>query len=291
VARREAQDIIAFLHIIKAGGTTIESLLRRNYGFRHIDAFPREGILYNAADLTSDLRLFPFARSISGHRIRPYIHYGEHDERLVWFTWLRKPMDRFVSAYQHRLEKWGATLSFQEWMDGPGHRNRHVCMLAGEEDLEAAKQILAKKIRCVGLLERFNESLLLMRHLLGLDGFDVVYGRPRNQARSRAVRERIRGEIERSREAVLENNHLDQQLYDYAVAELYPRQVDHYGAERLRQDLRRVFAAEKGTLGGSVRELECAAFRKFAYRPLRKVCWLLTRKPRDEAATAPAEEE
>ena len=191
--------LFCFTHVPKSGGTTLDVILRRHFGLRHMDVLPRRGWLYTYQDLVADLRLNPFAQSLSGHWIRPFIDYREYAERLLWYTVLRDPVMRYLSHFQHHIEKLGASRSFEDWLGDSIQHNWQTQHLAGEQDVEAAKQILATRFRFVGLLERFVESLLLLQHQLGLEDLPIAYGRPRNPARSSDTRERLRDDRRRSR--------------------------------------------------------------------------------------------
>ena len=261
--------IISFAHIPKTAGMTVQFLLRRHFGIRHLD-LPR-GFVYTKRLLSRDLKLSPRVRSLAGHSLRPFVDFGTLEDRLAWYTFLREPVNRFLSHYQHAVEKNGVTAPLDRWMTDPTTGNWQVRMLSGGEDLGAAKQILDTKIQCVGLMERFNESLLLIRHRLQLPHFNVAYGRPRNTARRSDLRKRIREQGERHREEVMERNALDLALYDYAVKGLYPRQVAEYGEDRLRGDLDTAFGDRGRSVPEFLRYYQCALFRKAFFLPMVKI--------------------
>ena len=81
-------EIIAFSAIEKTGSITLTQLLRRHFGIRHFDCVDRrrtQGPLQHLAeDLRYDLRLHPWARSIAGHGLMPFIDYQEFQDRLVF---------------------------------------------------------------------------------------------------------------------------------------------------------------------------------------------------------------
>jgi hypothetical protein len=133
-----------------------------------------------------------------------------------------------------------------------------VRKLAGERDLAAAKAILKTKMQFVGIQEKFDESLVLMRDALGLSDLSVAYGEPRNTAARRvggliyrlrgrltqqsdtaekAMQARALSDIDQHHGLLVEANSLDQQLYDYACDEIWPRQIERYGgAKQLAAD-------------------------------------------------------
>lgn len=261
-----------FCHIPKTGGTTVDVLLRRHFGLRHLDVPPRQGYVCDAADLRTALRLRPNLASISGpHGFRPYVDYGEMADRLVWYTILRDPIPRCISNYQHQVERMGVKLPFEQWLRRPANRNWQVRMLSGGQDLEAAKRTLASKIRCLGFLERFDEFMLLLRHRLDWPGMKVAYGRSRNPAKKGRVARQIKESWALYESVVVETNVLDQQLYDFALRQIYPLQVTEYGERRLQADLESEFAECTATWGEKVRELGNHAYRELIYKPLSRV--------------------
>lgn len=271
----EHTPISAFCHIIKASGTTVTSILRRNYGLRHLDTQPARGRdEYQLSDMHRDLSLLPRICSLSGHGLRPYIDYGPYAERLVWFTWLREPVSRLISGYQHGIEKRGIKESFEEWLAQPGHRNRLVYTLSGTEDgLEKAKDILKDKIKFVGLLERFDESLILLKHKMEWRDFNIDYLKPANIAKKGQVKETISRDMHKYKSLIDDSTLHDQELYEWVVNELYPLQIESYGKERLQRDLLSAFPRASLPIKEKVNESVNNMFRKFVYRP-----YILVRK-------------
>jgi hypothetical protein len=265
---RRPDRLICFSHVQKAGGTTVEAVMRRHFGMRHMLVNPPRGWTYRKQDLAADLRLNPWARSICGHWLRPFVNFGEFEERMVWHIFLREPASRFLSTYQYQVEHMGVTAPFAKWAEQPIQHNWQTQLLAGEQDVEAAKQILASRYRAIGLLERFDESLLLVRRALGLDELDTRYGRPHNQAKSGEHRRSLKKQF---RERALECNQLDLELYRFARDELYPRQVSEYGEDRLREDVAAVAALQAGQEGRSAREISYLLFRRAVHLPVERV--------------------
>jgi len=263
------ERIIAFAHIPKTAGMTVRLLLRRHFGVRHLD-LPK-GFIYTEALLSRDLRLNPLVRSLAGHSLRPFVDFGALEDRLVWYTFLRDPVRRFASHYQHAVEKEGVQAPFDAWVRDPMNGNWHVRMLAGGEDLERAKEVLTEKITCFGLMERFDESLLLIRDSLGLHELKLSYGAPRNTARRSDLRERIQEECDRHQAEVMERNALDRALYDYAAAVLYPAQVERYGRPRLDDDTTSAFSGHVAAVPSAFRYWQSAVFRKVFFLPITKV--------------------
>jgi hypothetical protein len=250
---------------------TFHDLLRRYFGWNHIITVPAVGWHYTPQDLRRDLRLRKYVRSLGGHAMRPFVDFGELDERLVWYTILRDPIERSISNYQHQFEKLGSTMDFHSWLARDCNQNWHVRMLAGEQDLSAAKQILATKMHCIGNIERYNEFLLLLRHRLNWPGFNITYRRPRNPPLTNDVRQRIKADIEVYIESLQAANELDLALYEYAMTELYPKQIEEYGSEKMARDLETEFRTPVETVTEKFRRWQGVLFEKGVYPPLVKL--------------------
>lgn len=261
--------LLAFAHIQKTAGMTLQLVLRQSFGFRHLDVSHRSGRIYTAADLAVDLRRLPFLRSVAGHGLMPFVDYGAANSRMSWVTFVREPIARFLSHYQHHVEQMGRSISLEDFLREPIQANRQVQFLAGAQDLDAAKEIVRKRLACVGVVERFHESLVLLRERSGCDGLRLVYGRPRNRARSRDCAERVQLEARRLRHVIRDRNALDLELYEWIVEKVFPRQVAEYGgAERLAADAATAFVPAERSFGDRVRAWQSATLRKAVYVPM-----------------------
>lgn len=261
-------NLYAFCHIQKTGGITWLTLLRRNFGLRHQDHIVRAGQVLLPEQLTRDLRLNPFATSISSHGLWPCVEYPRQHDRLVWYTMLREPISRYISHYNHHAERWNAYSTFDEWLDIDMQKNWQTKMIGGGEDVQKAKEILRSKVEVVGLLERFNESCLLFRDRFKWRNFRVAYGQPQNRNRGGEPARRVREQFDRYKARIIENNQLDIELYDFAKRELWPAQVAAYGEKRMLADLQTEFAVGAVRLGDRIREFANNTVRRTVYRPL-----------------------
>jgi hypothetical protein len=262
----QADRFFFFTHVQKAGGTTVEVLLRRHFGLRHMQVDPRSGWRYDPDDFRFARRINPLARSFASHWLRPFVRFGRLDERIVWHTMLRDPLRRFLSHYQYMVEEMGSRKTFDEWMRQPLQHNWQTQLIAGEADVGAARQILAERYSSVGLLERFDESLLLMRDRLGLGNMPLGYVR-HNAARSSRLKEETQARFHALEAECREYNALDLELYEYVTAELYPAQVEAYGAARLKADLVTEFRDVNGSTAARLKEFGNIAYRRAVYLP------------------------
>ena len=128
-------------------------------------------------------------------------------------------------------------MEFKNWMV------RHMSEVnsgdsVSESDLKEAKQKIDNRFAAVGITERFDESLLLMKRLFG---WRQVYYQKRNVTKKRPRKEKI---DQSTLQTIKSHNHYDIRLYNYAF-------------EKLKSDLDEV------NLGRDLRMLmmKCAAFK------------------------------
>jgi len=94
------RQIFAHLHIPKCGGTTVADVLSRNFG---AGLSTTNSILndyqYNAAQIARIIDSHPQLKCITGHKLSLDLPFDRKDLDIHAFTWIRDPVDRFVSHY------------------------------------------------------------------------------------------------------------------------------------------------------------------------------------------------
>ena len=171
-----------------------------------------------------------------------HVEYGLHehlDRPVSYFTLLREPVNRVLSHYYFAREQRCAP----EDPDLPEHLAAHVeanlqtRLLAGPQDgslspeeLLARAQAHLRACAVVGLTERFDETMLLLKRAYG---WRWPFYERRNVSTRRPPREAIPAPVLRRIEA---DNWLDVALYAEAQ-ELFAAQVRQYGPT-LARDLR-----------------------------------------------------
>ena len=213
-----SKDIFVFSHIPKNAGTSVTELIRSANGLRHVDVIQRsrQGLYqYGYNELRSDMKLMPWAVSLAGHCIQPWQSYHEFDERMFWFVMLREPVARFISQYAYQVSRYNLKEDFFQWKKKYRQDNAQVVHLAGEPDLQAAKEILRDKIDLIGFVDSIDDSVNFLNKRLGISSVQNNNIKKKNQSPNH-LRKNIIDNYHIYSEAINECNALDFQLYDYA---------------------------------------------------------------------------
>jgi len=231
--RNNKKEVLLFLHIPKTAGTTLTSVLLRQY--------PPESI-FEIYGLVPDQRIEELKTCSPGRRravqcVIGHFYFGLDelfDEPCRYITMLRDPVERVISSYYHILrtpDNWlyrdvaGSGMTLERYVNCEGRtvhetRNMQTRMMAGtawdcildEASLKTAKENL-DKCAAVGVVERFDESLVLFRRRLGWTGIRYLKMRVGGRPKSEGVPPALLAEI-RSRNA------LDVELYQHALHRL-----------------------------------------------------------------------
>jgi len=253
-------DLYAFAHIYKCAGTTFKSILRRNFGTRHFDT----GLLkdtrdFSAAQLRRVRWIFPNLTSIAGHEVRSYSDLRQDYPDIRFYTFLRKPEARAVSAFRtksaNRIARDGwrpetsaevekALVEFLRLQ-----KNKMCSVFAPGAGADEAIGRMDREFGFVGIVEEFDLSLSLFRDWTAIKDFDLRYrvlntshNRAAGHHHMRAFAAMIEGvdqlitEVSRQtnvRDLLQEVTESDRALYDFAVARKFrARHAQSAGAEK-----------------------------------------------------------
>ena len=224
VSDAQAKTLI-FLHIPKAGGTTLQTIIERNYkkGEVHRYQGPEDFKKYSERQKRG-------FKVVSGH-----FYYGLHrdiPQPTTYFTMLRDPIERVISNYfyvlrtpEHHLHNKvkSEKMSLRDYVISKVNRqldNGQLRLLWGDGDipfgscstemLEKAKEHLRDSFSVIGLVERFDDSLQLLAKQFGWKNIsyekaNVTANRPQQSQIDAATLS-----------AVEECNLYDRELYHFA---------------------------------------------------------------------------
>jgi galactose-3-O-sulfotransferase len=218
------------IHIPKNAGQTFNDILARLFDERYAYITEaRPGYILSPEEKLEWLARHPQARCLSSHTFRypappmPGVSYR-------YLTFLRHPAERLVSLYAYEQQQTSASPAhsshrpIEAWIEARLQEDNAVTnfqtyhLLGGRSfdqlDLEQARP-LVDSFFFVGIVERFDQSLLLLASRLRKSYVDFTY-RKLNVTRS-AERFPISAA---ARQRLLELNQLDLQLYEYAAQRL-----------------------------------------------------------------------
>lgn len=237
------ESLLAFVHIPKTAGTTLHWILRSSYGSRYCE--PRLqpswepqvpwNVALTASDLGRIIQTHPGMRAIGGHCVQPHLGLEQLVPGLRYFSMLRDPLKMRASLYQNGVMVLGAdNITLEDWLAEEQSRNRQTKMIAGCADADLALEIIKRQQILVGMVEHFDESLLLLRKLMAPD-LKIVYQRMRVAEYHPLTADLLT--LPETRALLTAGNEEDLRLYDLIRREIYPEQRRRYGAQ-LDDDLR-----------------------------------------------------
>ena len=223
--------MLVFVHINKTAGRTVRYILRSTYGARHCDVEPwharSSATPFSTPDLHRLRKLYPSLASIAGHGITGYVDLVEPGTEFRYFTVLREPLKLCASRFQYHVDYRGKKdLVFEDWIQQGWLRDAQTTRIAGTASATDAIDVIERKEMFVGISERFDESMVLLKALRAED-LDIGYT-PVNVARRTTIAETLLADP-KSREALVEANRADLELYEYVTTDLYPRFRTEYG--------------------------------------------------------------
>lgn len=253
--------MLAHVHIMKTAGQAISEIFRRSFPGQHCEL--HTPVRATAADLWWAMQVYPRLKSIGGHCVVPHSDLERACQSLRYFTFLRSPVERCVSHYQFLVSRNQERRPFLKWL--AQRANYQTRMLCGVPDAERAIEMLETKIRFVGLLERFDESLLLLRHWATEPRLNLARRR-HNVATDNHIRDEILSYPALVAE-IHEHHAEDFRLYEYARDVVYPRQVADYGPA-LPGDLARLTSGAETPVSLSLAHYLAKSKRACIYKPL-----------------------
>jgi hypothetical protein len=233
----ELAPTVLFLHLPKAGGMSLGEFVYnecRSGDEAGTGGLLREGVLFLPYGFFKEDRLAvpQYARDLLGRddlrAVIGHFWYGLHEHvRGPWtyITLLRHPVERVLSLY-HFLKLEG-TMSVADFAASPPFReadNDQTRRISGLDPelggctpamLDLAKEHLRRDFAVAGVVERFDDTLALLRKRLGWNRGTLSY--PRNVNDSRPAAESLPPAVV---DAILSRNQLDLALWEFVSQRL-----------------------------------------------------------------------
>lgn len=185
-------DTLIFLHIPKAGGSTFENILWRLYSPKSIYRLP--DVMEERVKAIDKLQQLEISDKQQIKVLTGIMDFGLHKyipQKSTYVTILRDPVDRIISHYHfvrnteehHLYSKLNfKNIGLQDYltnypleemdngqtrlisgMNTSDHTSQRMCTKA---DLEKAKQNLKERFAVFGILEKYDETLILTKRRL-----------------------------------------------------------------------------------------------------------------------------
>ena len=220
---RGAHPLTAFVHIPKTAGGTVGVMLNNAYppgAVRKAGNYLR----YPERNLAKLTRAKWTGRWIGARVIIGHVPYSLFHKTLPrgtrYVTFLRDPVDRVISHYHREIQRKTSLKSLEEALDARVPELNDLATRCLCDDpaplgelapsaLDDAKANLSK-FACVGIQERFDESVVLLQRTLG---FALVPYLNEHVSSDRPDLDELSTEL---RARVMEINRLDVELYAFA---------------------------------------------------------------------------
>ena len=222
--------ILVFVHIEKAAGTTFNYILRKNFLFRHYEVRPfsiQSRKIFQPNDFKLALTINPFIKSISGHSISPTVNLTNIYPNLRYITLLRDPIKRYVSHFWYWIKRLKRNLTFEDFLQIEDLWNFQTKKIAVCENLEIAKEILKNKFWLVGIVEEFDEFLLILKNKLLPLSFDPLYRKENVGLGNKKYRYYMAWLIEKYSKDIIQRNKIDLQLYEFVKENFYQEKQNY----------------------------------------------------------------
>ena len=253
--------MLAHVHIMKTAGQTFRGILRQSFAGKHCDMIV--GHPATASDVRWAMRFYPGVKSIAGHCVVTYTDLVEAGLNPRYFTFLRDPLQRTVSHYQFSMQRQKWAVPFGQWL--AKYQNFQTRILSRSQDANQAIEVLEGRFGFVGLVERFNESLVLFRKWCDDDELDIRY-RSHNIASDNRIKNELLADA-KIVSLIEECHEQDRILYRYARDVIYARQVKQFGPS-LHAELAILEESLPGPTILSFQHFVATAKRNMLYKPL-----------------------
>lgn len=244
------ENILLHFHIFKNAGTTIDWILKKNFGFNalFVDDVDNPGKILSMNYILDTLEQHLGSKSISSHQIRfPLPTTNKFQFFPILF--IRHPIDRAFSIYHYKKKETDDSVitsnskilslnNFIKWLLESKQywiiKNFQILFLSKSkwdyvftsQDLELSKQIL-HTCSVIGVVDRMDESLVVAEEYLRqyFPNIDMTYvkqnvSRDTNMTLDKKIEQECKELDKDVVDALHRENHLDLNLYKEANKEL-----------------------------------------------------------------------
>lgn len=228
----KVNQVVNFVHIPKTGGQTLHKIIMRKFTPQEIYYFEH---FFNYKKYIDEF-INTSKKDNKFKYIKGHVGFGLHnklDRNFTYVTILRNPVKRTISHYNYILNHLRNTNKYKkiknktiyEYVSDYNLNNIQTRFLAsndgfpimkedkeyiGIKELKRAKNNLKENFDFVGILEKFNKGLLLLKEVLNLKDIQYVkWNKTKNKTQKKSVSRSIN-------QFIKEKNQIDFKLYGFA---------------------------------------------------------------------------
>jgi hypothetical protein len=212
---------VVFIHIEKAGGTTLNDFFLENLaGYWVMPPKKMEyGWRYDSRYLRKLRKVLRF-KHVGGHQIAAFKQYEDVFPNPFYVSFIREPVDRFLSHVNWRTKQEVAT-DLERFVSNERTLNQQCFRICGERAFAPAKRLIETKPYFIGITEMYVESMFILQRMLGLHQAPFQNSNvTKSQHKKFSSSDLDPAQLERLRGANAE----DVKLYDWIVSELFDKQ-------------------------------------------------------------------
>lgn len=219
--KKYTDEVIIFLHILKTAGVTLNGIIYNQYKDKYIIKSP----YWMQEPFSEYIKKFDEEEIKRMEVLRGHFHFGVHkylpQKKYIYMTFLRNPIEQVISFYYFTRDRYPGVydhITFEEYLNDEKYNwttsNIQTRFLSGspseQGDLEKAKNNLENYFSIVGITERFDESLSVIKRKLG---WNIKSYNNRNVTQSRPNINEISNE---TIALIKKKNESDIKLYEFA---------------------------------------------------------------------------